>query len=226
MPRPSAGRPPTRARFDFSAACRWLRSWNCSASGCRFCSTGFTAFTSGSAGTAISREYPWTGNWMYTAQRWTGGIAFAYIVWHTYTIRFTGVDLHVHAGASFGKVQAEVFQTPLFLFYVVALIAASWHFAYGIWLFAAKWGLTSGEKARQRFLKVCLGLFLVMSAAGLASLTAFRSRSAAGDRSGRSAGHRGRETRPYGITDHGDPVEEWQLRKSLWWVAGSRVSRP
>jgi succinate dehydrogenase / fumarate reductase cytochrome b subunit len=59
---------------------------------------------------------------------------------------------------------------------VVALIAASWHFAYGMWLFAAKWGLTSGEKARQRFLVVCLGLFLVMSAVGLASLTAFRSR--------------------------------------------------
>ena len=25
-------------------------------------------------------DYPWTGNWMYTAQRWTGGIAFVYIV--------------------------------------------------------------------------------------------------------------------------------------------------
>ena len=26
-------------------------------------------------GNAIA--YPWSGNWMYTAQRWTGGIAFA-----------------------------------------------------------------------------------------------------------------------------------------------------
>ncbi len=47
-------------------------------------------------GDGNSMEYPWTGNWMYTAQRWTGGIAFAYIVWHTYTMRFTGVDLHDH----------------------------------------------------------------------------------------------------------------------------------
>ena len=76
--------------------------------------------------------YPWTGNWMYTAQRWTGGIAFAYIVWHTWTMRFTGVDLHAYPNASFGKVQSEVFQTPLFLFYVAGLVAASWHFAYGI----------------------------------------------------------------------------------------------
>lgn len=121
-------------------------------------------------------QYPWSGNWMYKAQRWTGGIAFAYILWHTYTLRFTGVDLHVYAGASFGKVQAEVFQPGLFAFYVVGLVAASWHFAYGVWLFSAKWGLISGDQAQRRFLKVCLALFLVMSAAGLASLTSFRSR--------------------------------------------------
>ena len=112
----------------------------------------------------MSVEYPWTGNWMYTAQRWTGGIAFAYILWHTYTMRFTGVDLHAYPEASFGKVQAEVFQTPFFLFYVVGLIAASWHFAYGIWLFSAKWGIVSGEKARKRFLAVCLAFFFVLTA--------------------------------------------------------------
>ena len=121
-------------------------------------------------------EYPWTGNWMYTAQRWTGGIAFAYILWHTWTMRFAGVDLHAHPDLSFGKVQIEVLQTPLFLFYVAGLIAASWHFAYGIWLFSAKWGIVSGERARKRFLIVCLVFFFVLAGAGLASLTAFRSR--------------------------------------------------
>lgn len=121
-------------------------------------------------------EYPWTGNWMYTAQRWTGGIAFAYILWHTWTMRFTGIDLHQYPGASFGKVQAEVFHAPLFLFYVAGLIAASWHFAYGIWLFCAKWGIVSGEKARKRFLVVCLAFFFVLTGAGLASLTSLRSR--------------------------------------------------
>jgi succinate dehydrogenase / fumarate reductase, cytochrome b subunit len=120
-------------------------------------------------------EYPWTGNWMYTVQRWTGGIAFAYILWHTWTMRFTGIDLHEYPGASFGKVQGEIFQTPLFLFYVVGLIAASWHFAYGIWLFCAKWGIVSGERARKRFLVVCLAFFFVLTGAGLASLTSFRS---------------------------------------------------
>src|SRR5271166_6176303 len=119
-------------------------------------------------------EYPWTGNWMYTAQRWTGGITFAYIVWHTYTMRFTGVDLHDYPMASFGKVQGEVMHTGLFLFYIIGLVAASWHFAYGIWLFCAKWGVVSGAKAQQRLLRVCLAFFLLLCAAGLASLYSFR----------------------------------------------------
>ncbi len=122
-------------------------------------------------------SYPWTGNWLYTAQRWTGGIAFAYILWHTWTMRFTGVDLHDNPMASFGKVQHEVLQTPLFLFYVLGLIAASWHFAYGIWLFCAKWGIVSGAKAQKRLLIACVALFFVLTGAGLASLTSFRSHS-------------------------------------------------
>jgi len=120
--------------------------------------------------------YPWSGNWMYTAQRWTGGIAFAYIVWHTWTMRFTGTDLHDNPMASFGKVAAEVHNPLLLAFYVVGLVCASWHFAYGIWLFAAKWGIASGEKAQQRFLRVCLGLFLLMSTVGLVSLYTFAER--------------------------------------------------
>jgi succinate dehydrogenase / fumarate reductase, cytochrome b subunit len=134
---------------------------------------GFYIWYRGDGNTAA---YPWTGNWMYTAQRWTGGIAFVYIVWHTWTMRFTGTDLHENPMASFAKVQAEVQNLWLMAFYVVGLIAASWHFAYGIWLFAAKWGITPGEKAQQRLLKVCLAFFVLLSVVGLVSLYTFRER--------------------------------------------------
>ena len=119
-------------------------------------------------------KYSWAGNWMYTVQRWTGGIAFAYIAFHTYTLRFSGVDLHAYPGASFGKVQAELFQPLLLAFYVLGLVSAAWHFAYGIWLFCAKWGLVSGEKAQKRLLVACLGFFVIMSGVGLASLYTMR----------------------------------------------------
>ena len=120
--------------------------------------------------------YPWTGNWMYAAQRWTGGIAFIYIVWHTYTMRFTGVDLHDNPMASFGKVAHEVQNPWLMVFYIVGLVAASWHFAYGIWLFSAKWGIVVGDKAQKRLLSLCLAFFVLLSVVGLASLYTFRSR--------------------------------------------------
>lgn len=134
---------------------------------------GFYIWYRGDANTAA---YPWAGNWMYTLQRWTGGIAFIYIVWHTYTMRFTGTDLHDNPAYSFTKVQLEVQNPWLMAFYVIGLLAASWHFAYGIWLFCAKWGIVSGDRAQKRLLNLCLAFFLLLSVVGLASLYTFRAR--------------------------------------------------
>jgi succinate dehydrogenase cytochrome b subunit len=118
-------------------------------------------------------EYPWTGNWMYTAQRWTGGIAFFYMIWHTWHLRFTGVQLLSHPEASFAKVQME-FQSPWAVaFYAIGIVCASWHFAYGLWLFAAKWGITSGDGARRRFGYVCAVIGLVFVLVGGASMYSF-----------------------------------------------------
>ena len=121
-------------------------------------------------------SYPWTGNWMYSLQRWTGAIAFAYIVWHTWSLRFTGIDLHVFPGASFGKVQHELAQMGYLVFYLVGLLAAAWHFSYGVWLFMAKWGIVIGEKARKKTLVACLGLFVVIAGVGIASIYSFKYR--------------------------------------------------
>jgi succinate dehydrogenase / fumarate reductase, cytochrome b subunit len=134
---------------------------------------GFYIWYRGDGNTAA---YPWLGNWMYTAQRWTGGISFVYIVWHTYTMRLTGVDLHDNPARSFAKVQAEVHNPWLLAFYIVGLICASWHFAYGIWLFAVKWGIVSGDQAQQRLLKACRAFFMLLSVVGLVSLYTFRER--------------------------------------------------
>lgn len=120
-------------------------------------------------------EYPWAGNWMYTLQRYTGLIAFVYIGWHVYHTRFAGIDIHAHPGASFGKVQLELAVTWQFVFYVVGLLCACWHFCYGIFLFCAKWGIVSGQRALRKVQIACIVFFLVMSGVGLASLSKFRS---------------------------------------------------
>ena len=118
-------------------------------------------------------DYPWAGNWMYSSQRWTGAIAFAYMVWHTWHLRFSGVHLLAHPNAAFGKVQGE-FQHPWAVaFYVVGIVCASWHFAYGLWLFAAKWGIATGDKARRRFAYVCFAIGALFIVVGMVTVRSF-----------------------------------------------------
>jgi succinate dehydrogenase / fumarate reductase, cytochrome b subunit len=117
--------------------------------------------------------YPWAGNWLYVSQRWTGILAFAYIVQHVLRQRFMGVSLPEHPGAAFWKVQQELSNPWMVAVYVIAMIAICWHFAYGVWLFAAKWGITPGATARRRFGWVCLAGGIVLAVMGLASIWAF-----------------------------------------------------
>jgi succinate dehydrogenase / fumarate reductase, cytochrome b subunit len=117
--------------------------------------------------------YNWAGNWMYTVQRWTGYIAFVYIIQHVLRQRFLGDSLPEHPGMAFHKVQVELQNPWMLAVYAIAMIAVCWHFSYGIWLFCAKWGITPGEKARKRFAYVCAAVGIVLCGLGLASLYAF-----------------------------------------------------
>jgi succinate dehydrogenase / fumarate reductase cytochrome b subunit len=118
-------------------------------------------------------DYPWAGNFMYSAQRWTGAITFAYILWHTYTMRFTGIHLLTDSQAAFHKVQVELQHPWAAAFYVVGIVAASWHFAYGLYLFCAKWGITVSETSRKWAGRAFTLLALGLIAIGLATMSAF-----------------------------------------------------
>lgn len=117
--------------------------------------------------------YPWAGNWMYTAQRYTGLLALLYIGQHVARQRFMGVQLPEHPMAAFAKVQHELANPWMLAVYVIAMIAICWHFSYGIWLFAAKWGITPGAVARRRFGYVCAVFGVTLAVMGLASIWAF-----------------------------------------------------
>ncbi len=117
--------------------------------------------------------YPWAGNWMYLAQRWTGGIALLYIGQHVWRQRFSGVSLPEHPGAAFHKVQVELSNPWMLAIYIIAMIATVWHFAYGVWLFSAKWGITPGDRARRNFGWVCGVVGVLLAVVGLSSIYAF-----------------------------------------------------
>ncbi len=124
-------------------------------------------------------EYPWFGNWMYSLQRWTGIVALAYIVYHTWTMRlstmgYAGGHIIENSQAAAAKVYLTFLGHPwVVAFYFVGIIAASWHFAYGIWLFCAKWGIIQGEGARRKMGVVALAIGVVFVVLGVASMYAF-----------------------------------------------------
>lgn len=116
--------------------------------------------------------YPWASNWMYIMQRVTGLIAFAYIIQHVIRQRFLGVQLPEHPGAAFAKVQHELSNPWMLAIYVIAVVATTWHFAYGIWLFSVKWGITPGDKARKRMGYACGAIGSALCLMGLMSIYA------------------------------------------------------
>ena len=132
---------------------------------------GFYIWARGESNVA---EYPWAGNWMYAAQRWTGAVAFFYMVWHTWHLRFSGTHLLSHPDMAFGKVQNEMLGHPWAVaFYAAGIFCASWHFGYGLWLFAAKWGIAQGPIARRRWGYVCFVIALGFMAVGTVTMYSF-----------------------------------------------------
>jgi succinate dehydrogenase / fumarate reductase cytochrome b subunit len=119
-------------------------------------------------------EYSFQGNWGYTAQRWTGAIAFFYMLWHTATMRWMGPHIVGNAAIAFGKVQLELMHPYAVVFYAVGILCASVHFCYGLWLFAAKWGITSGEKGRRNFGFACAAICLLFLVLGYSALYSFK----------------------------------------------------
>jgi len=118
-------------------------------------------------------EYPWAGNRLYSLQRWTGLIALLYIAFHVWEQRFAGAHIVGNYYIAFSKVQHSIARPEVHAFYIVGLLAASFHFAYGVWLFACKWGLTPGRQAQRKLFWASMALFAGLSGAGLASLRSF-----------------------------------------------------
>jgi succinate dehydrogenase / fumarate reductase cytochrome b subunit len=88
-------------------------------------------------------------------------------------MRFAGVHLTEHYDASFWKVQSELSHPLALAIYVVGITAASWHFGYGLFLFAAKWGIVTGAKAQKRAQAIGIAISAVLVLAGLLTIYAF-----------------------------------------------------
>jgi succinate dehydrogenase / fumarate reductase cytochrome b subunit len=58
--------------------------------------------------------------------------------------------------------------------YVIAIIAACFHFSNGLWSFLISWGITVGPRSQRVSSVLCLGLFVIVTFMFLISLFTFR----------------------------------------------------
>ena len=116
---------------------------------------------------------PYLRNALYTIQRITGVIVFAFILFHLWTTRMVQLSDH-EALDLFNLVRSTVANPWVYAFYVAGILSATFHLANGLWSFAIVWGITVGPKAQQRMAAVSAIVFVVLSVIGLRSIAAFR----------------------------------------------------
>ncbi len=113
-------------------------------------------------------------NWAFTAQRVTGVITFIFVFWHVYQTRIQ-VYLGKITSDELGSTMNAISNDPLFfVFYVIGVLAAVFHFANGLWAFLVSWGITVGPKAQRVSSYICMGVFVIVAAFFILSLVAFR----------------------------------------------------
>lgn len=112
--------------------------------------------------------YPYPANILYSMQRWTGILSFAYILYHAYQTRI--VNLLYGTEVSYERM-AELMADPrVFAFYILGLAAVMFHFANGIWGFLISWGITVGKAARNFSGWICTAVGITLFAVGVNAL--------------------------------------------------------
>lgn len=130
-----------------------------------------------------TRDYPYGANRRYTWQRWTGLVAFAFILYHVFHMHgwfhFNAWLEHVaepYGGARFKPYDAAssaglALQSPgILIFYVIGVLACVFHFANGLWTMGITWGVWISPLAQARALKVCMTFGVLLAAMSMGAL--------------------------------------------------------
>lgn len=121
-------------------------------------------------GKANTRRFGYYRNWMFLLQRITGVFLLIFITWHVWETRIA---------AMFGQtvnydMMASILSNPFMLvFYILGVVAATFHFSNGLWSFMVTWGITVTPRSQQISTYATIGLFVVLTIIGLRSIFAF-----------------------------------------------------
>ena len=128
--------------------------------------------------------YPYAGNFRYTLQRWTGAVAFAFILWHVFHTRGWFVSPWWQAnvtrplgGGTFDAMRAAATAASAIqasnvvaIAYAVGVVVCVYHLANGLWTMGITWGVWTSPNAQRWATVLCTFVGLGLAAMGLAAL--------------------------------------------------------
>jgi len=129
-------------------------------------------------GRSNTSRYQFTNNKRYTWQRWTGLIAFVYLMFHVLHLHgWVHLTPWVELGGKLGFAQFRAYNAASTLaiamdgyfwpaFYLIGVMACVYHLANGLWTAGITWGLWISKSAQERATKVCVAFGLVLAVIG------------------------------------------------------------
>lgn len=129
------------------------------------------------AGRINVRRYPYYRNWMYTLQRITGAVVFAFLVYHMGTTVvpkvYYGKGLFDAAPFLIDVMNREFQTWGGRILYLVGIFSAAFHFANGLWGFCVSWGVIVGPSAQRNAGAVFILFGLVLGLLGAVTVIEF-----------------------------------------------------
>ncbi|HKP51611.1 MAG TPA: succinate dehydrogenase [Chloroflexia bacterium] len=115
-------------------------------------------------------SYNYGRNNLFMWQRVTGIITMLFILYHVWQFRFNAFRAG-HADPD--AVAAVMSQAHIFAFYIIGIVASSFHLGNGIWTFLITWGITIGKRAQRISQMVTTAISIVLSLVGVGIAVAF-----------------------------------------------------
>lgn len=109
-------------------------------------------------------------NWMYLLQRITGVITLIFIAWHVWETRIAMV---FGTPLNFQMMQDILSSSFMFVFYLIGILSAIFHFSNGLWSFMVSWGITVSPRSQKISTYVTMIIFVLLSVIGIQTLLAF-----------------------------------------------------
>lgn len=116
-------------------------------------------------------QYSYTRNWMFFFQRASGLVTLVFVLYHLWEFRLA--NLFFGTPVNFETVQAQLQNPVIFAFYILGILATTFHFSNGVWTALITWGVTPGQRGQKLASNVRYVLFVLLFAIGLGTLISF-----------------------------------------------------